>query len=148
MNMIGRFERVMERWTSSVWSSVRKPGTKPMDVVVRLHRECDDNALIMARGRTVIPNCFSIELPADSHQRLASHREKLGPELAAEIRRYAAERSYSFAGPVTVGVAAHPDGGRARYRVRSRLVPCHLPTHSDAPTMALPQVAMSPRKGG
>ncbi|MFC6063705.1 FhaA domain-containing protein [Streptomyces ochraceiscleroticus] len=145
--MIGRFERAMDRWTSAVWASVRKPGKKPMDVVVRLRRECDDNALIMGRGRTVVPNCFSIELPADSHRRLAGHRERLGPELAAEIRRYAAERSDSFAGPVTVGVAAHPDGGRTRYRVHSRLVPCHPPTHMDAPTMALPQVTVPPRKG-
>ncbi|MFH9426589.1 DUF3662 domain-containing protein [Streptomyces sp. NPDC017529] len=141
MNIIGRFERAMERWTATVWTTVRKPAKKPLDVVVRLRRECDDHALIVGRGRTVVPNCFVVELPAASHRRLAGHREQLGPELAAEVRRYAAEQSYSFAGPVTVGLRAHPDGGRTRYRVRSRLVPCQAPALADDLTKALPVVA-------
>ncbi|MFD7663576.1 DUF3662 domain-containing protein [Streptomyces sp. NPDC059788] len=147
MNMIGRFEQAVERWTAAAWDSVRKSQDRPMDVVARLHRECDANALIMGQGRTVVPNRFTVELPADSHRQLAGHQDQLGPELAAEVRRYAAERSYTFAGPVTVALTARPDAGHARYQVRSRLVPGRAPALTDDLTKALPVVG-APRAHG
>ncbi|MGW8375442.1 DUF3662 domain-containing protein [Streptomyces sp. ODS28] len=142
MRTLTGIERAMERWTSTLWTAVRSPRPKPMEVVAVLRRECDDNALIMERGRTLVPNHFTIELPADSHRQLAAHHGRLGAELAAQVRRHAAEQRYRFAGPVTVDL--HPGEGRRRYRVHSRLAPHQAPTASADLTKALPVIEAPP----
>jgi hypothetical protein len=138
MRWIANFERTMERWTGTALSLVRKPKEKPAEVVAVLRQECDDNALIVGRGRTLVPNHFTIELPRDSHRQLDAHSGQLTPHLAAQIRRYAAEQRYSFAGPVTIRLRAHPENDRVRYRVHSHIAPHHAPAPSDDLTKALP----------
>ena len=140
MRMIANFEHALERWTSAVWCSVRKPRHKPAEVVAVLRRECDDNALIVARGRTLVPNHFTIELPHDSHRQLAEHSRELLPDLTAQIRRHAAEKRYSFAGPVEIRLDTRPECERTRYRVHSRIAPHCAPAHTDDFTKALPVV--------
>lgn len=141
MRLIDKFERKLEHWASATWSSVRKPPHEPLEVVGMLRRECDENALILGRGRTLVPNHFTIELPDESHRQLIAHSAALEPELTAQIRRYAAERRYHFTGPVAVRLHPHPDGVRARYRVRSRIAPdrAAVPRNSETQAMPLPE---------
>ncbi|MDJ1137351.1 DUF3662 domain-containing protein [Streptomyces iconiensis] len=119
--MIEGFERAMERWAANVWTFVRGPRHKPMEVVAVLRKECDDNAMIVGHGRTLVPNLFTIELPHETHRRLDVHSAELAPQLAAQVRRHAAERRYTFAGPVTVRLHPAGDPGGSRYRVRSHV---------------------------
>ncbi|MFG3253192.1 DUF3662 domain-containing protein [Streptomyces sp. NPDC048172] len=123
MRTITRVESTMERWAATVWSAVRRPRNRPIEVVSVLRRECDLNALILGRGRVLVPNHFTIELPYASHRRLAEHGPALGPELAAQVRGYAAEQRYSFTGPVSVQLSPLPGDSEARYRVSSRIAP-------------------------
>ncbi len=67
-----------------------------------LRRECEAKAVIVGRGRTVVPNAFELELPSESYARLAGQAGPVGERLASEVRRHAAERRFSFAGPVAV----------------------------------------------
>ena len=125
MGRIGDFERALERWISAAWARIRRPRRKPVEVVTVLYKECDENAMILGPGRILVPNHFTIELPYDAHQRLAAHSRELTPQLAALIRSYAAERRYTFAGPVRVRLEAprraeHPID---RYRVHSHVAP-------------------------
>lgn len=138
MRLIDKFERKLERWAAATWSSVRKPPHEPLEVVEMLRRECDENALILGRGRTLVPNHFTIELPHESHRQLAAHSDTLEPELTAQIRRYAAERRYHFTGPVAVCLHPHPEGVRSRYRVHSRIAPDRAPAPHNSETQALP----------
>ncbi|MGW7519800.1 DUF3662 domain-containing protein [Streptomyces sp. NPDC054796] len=143
MGRITNIERAMERWTSTAWSVVRRPKRqKPMEVVAMLRRECDVNAMILGRGRTLVPNHFTIELPSSSHRRLSTSDDELLPQLAAQVRSYAAEQHYHFAGPVTVALHSHSESGPARYRVRSHLTPARAPAPPvDDSTRALPVVS-------
>ena len=143
MGKITNLERAMERWTATAWSAVRRPKKKqkPMEVVAILRRECDANAMILGRGRTLVPNHFSIDLPRTSHRQLAVHDGQLAPQLTAQIRRYAAEQRYHFAGPVTVDLYAHTECERVRYRVRSHIAPARRPAApADDHTKALPVI--------
>ena len=123
MRAITRLEKTMERWTATAWSTVRRPRQRPIEVVSVLRRECDLNALILGRDRVLVPNHFTIELPWANHRRLAEHGSILGPELAALVRGYAAERHYSFTGPVSVHLSELPRDSGVRYRVHSRIAP-------------------------
>ena len=48
----------------------------------RVQREMDDRAAIVAKGRTLVPNDFVVELAESDHERLEVYAESLGVELA------------------------------------------------------------------
>ncbi|MGW7517953.1 DUF3662 domain-containing protein [Streptomyces sp. NPDC054796] len=141
--MIASIERAMERWTATLWAAVRREKEKPIEVVAGLLRACDENAVIVGRGRTVVPNHFTIELPRESYRELDGHAEVLAERLATRIRQYAAERHYTFAGPVRVRLRGYGGAGSGfRYRIRSHIDPTRPPARTDDLTRALPAVTV------
>lgn len=123
MNPLRSIERVMEQWTSALWSRFPPRRRAPAELVGTLHRHCDDNALILDRQRTVVPNAFVTELLPDIHRKLAVGAELVAPHLENQIRRHAAERGYTFAGPVAVHLRPAPAGIGVRFRVHGRIAP-------------------------
>lgn len=114
----------MERFSGSLWRLFARGQREPVEVLEGLRRECDAKAVIVGRDRTVVPNAFELELPADSYARLAGEAGAVGARLASEVRRHAAERHFSFAGPVTVRLRPPDDDLEPhRYRIHSRITP-------------------------
>lgn len=123
MKFLSGLERTMERWVNALWTVLIPRDGKQAEVVGILRRECDERALILDRRRTLVPNTFVIELPTESHLRLAVGRAEVAGHLAAQVRRHAAEQGYTFAGPVVVHLAQTGDPDVGRFRVRSRIAP-------------------------
>ncbi|WEO93041.1 FhaA domain-containing protein [Streptomyces sp. FXJ1.172] len=123
MNPFGIVERAMEQWTSALWDRLPRRPKDPVELIGTLHRHCDENALILDRRRILVPNAFVIELLPDIHRRLTADAEQVAPHLATQIRRHAAERGYTFAGPVAVQFRPAPADSSARFRVHSRIAP-------------------------
>lgn len=123
MRLINRIEDTMERWTTTVWTTLVPPQQKSGEVVAILRRQCDDSALILGRERVLVPNAFVIELPPESHRQLTTTSAELGRYLAAQVHRHAAEQGYTFAGPVAVSL--RPAGGDAvgRFQIHGRIDP-------------------------
>ena len=69
---------------------------QPVEVASAVQREMDDRAAIVAKGRTLVPNDFVVELAENDHERLDVYAESLGVELANLARDYAKEQGYSF----------------------------------------------------
>ncbi|MGI5351349.1 FhaA domain-containing protein [Streptomyces sp. CA-250714] len=117
-------EARMERLSGSLWRLFPRPAGEPVEVLEALRRECDAKAVIVGRDRTVVPNAFELELPAESYARLADEAGAVGERLASEVRRHAAERHFSFAGPVAVRLRPPRDGNELhRYRLHSSITP-------------------------
>ncbi|MFE7645873.1 FhaA domain-containing protein [Streptomyces phaeoluteigriseus] len=116
----------MEGWVDALGEALIPRAGKRAEVVRILHCECDDGALILDRRRTLVPNTFVIELPPESHLRLAPGSAEVVGHLAAQVRRHAAEQGYTFAGPVAVHLARTDDADVGRFRVRSRIVPSEV----------------------
>ncbi|GAA2069489.1 hypothetical protein GCM10009801_19240 [Streptomyces albiaxialis] len=123
---------VRERSTAWVRAAARRPRHAHIAVVTVLRHECDRRALIVSRDRVLVPNDFTIELPDANHERLAEYGPVPSPELAAQVRGYAVERRYSFAGPVSVLLSALPVGEGERFRVHSRVRPVDLSVAREA----------------
>lgn len=123
MRLINRIEDTMERWTTTVWTTLVPPQQKRGEVVAILRRQCDDSALILGRERVLVPNAFVIELPPESHRQLTTTSAELGRYLAAQVHRHAAEQGYTFAGPVAVSL--RPAGGDTvgRFQIHGRIDP-------------------------
>src|ERR1035437_8331296 len=82
---------------------------QPVEVASAVQREMDDRAAIVAKGRTLVPNDFVVELAESDHERLDVYAESLGVELANLARDYAKEQGYSFVGPVRMRFEGIPD---------------------------------------
>ncbi|MGW7080013.1 DUF3662 domain-containing protein [Streptomyces sp. NPDC054866] len=136
MELLNTVERTMERWTSAMWALLLPSPRQHAEVVAILHRECDDNALILDRQRVLVPNAFVIELPSESHSQLTAHTDEVSRQLVSHVCRHAAEHGYTFAGPVAVALQPSGNESVGRFQIRSRIAPtdpqCPKPRSGDA----------------
>jgi pSer/pThr/pTyr-binding forkhead associated (FHA) protein len=95
---------------------------QPVEVASAVQREMDDRAAIVAKGRTLVPNDFVVELAESDHDRLDVYAESLGVELANLARDYAKEQGYSFVGPVRMRFEGVPDMTTGTFRIRSGVI--------------------------
>jgi hypothetical protein len=112
---------------NGTFAKVFKSEVQPVEIAGALQRECDNNATIWNRERTVVPNDFIVELSPHDHERLSPYAGQLGQELAGMVLEYAEAQRYSFLGPLQVNLERADDLDTGLYRVRSRTLA------SDAP---------------
>ena len=102
MGVLQRFERRIEEMVNRPFARAFKAEVQPVEIASALQRETDDRAAIVARGRTMVPNAFTVVLGPHDHERLSTYAEALGSELASMVSEHAEEQHYAFLGPVTV----------------------------------------------
>lgn len=122
MGVLQRFERRIEEMVNRPFARAFKAEVQPVELASALQRECDDRAAIVSRGRTMVPNAFTIVLGEHDHDRLSVYSDALSSELAEMVRDHAQDQGYTFLGPVSVGFETDPDLGTGRFRVRSAAV--------------------------
>ncbi|MFF8957748.1 FhaA domain-containing protein [Streptomyces sp. NPDC014894] len=120
MGVLKRFEQRLEGLVNGTFAKVFKSEVQPVEIAGALQRECDNNATIWNRERTVVPNDFIVELSAPDFERLSPYSGQLGDELAGLVREYAKQQRYTFMGPIKVHLEKADDLDTGLYRVRSR----------------------------
>ncbi|MGW8377734.1 DUF3662 and FHA domain-containing protein [Streptomyces sp. ODS28] len=120
MGVLKRFEQRLEGLVNGTFAKVFKSEVQPVEIAGALQRECDNNATIWNRERTVVPNDFIVELSAPDYERLSPYSGQLGDELAGMVREYAKQQRYTFMGPIKVHLEKAEDLDTGLYRVRSR----------------------------
>lgn len=102
MGLLDKFEKGVERAVNGVFARTFKSKVQPVEIASALRRELDDRAAVLGRGRTLVPNHFTVTLSGDDHDRLAEWEDALCDELAASAMEHADKQRYAFVGPVTV----------------------------------------------
>ncbi|GAA3488451.1 MULTISPECIES: DUF3662 and FHA domain-containing protein [Streptomyces] len=120
MGVLKRFEQKLEGMVNGTFAKVFKSEVQPVEIAGALQRECDNNATIWNRDRTVVPNDFIVELSAPDYERLSPYSGQLGDELSGLVRDYAKQQRYTFMGPIKVHLEKADDLDTGLYRVRSR----------------------------
>lgn len=120
MGVLKRFEQRLEGLVNGTFAKVFKSEVQPVEIAGALQRECDNNATIWNRDRTVVPNDFVVELSGADFERLSPYATQLGEELAGMVGDYAKQQRYTFMGPVKVHLDKAEDLDTGLYRVRSR----------------------------
>ncbi len=105
MGVFDRFERRLEGLVNKPFAKAFHDEVQPVEIAAALQRECDDKSAIVGRGRTMVPNRFTVELSDHDHERLSMWFEPLAAELAAMVREHAESQHYTFVGPVEVEFA-------------------------------------------
>lgn len=122
MGVFDRFERRLEGLVNKPFAKAFHDEVQPVEVAAALQRECDDKAAIVGRGRTMVPNRFTVELSDHDHDRLSMWFEPLAAELAAMVREHAEAQHYTFVGPVQVEFAHSSDLDTGLFRVAGEAV--------------------------
>ncbi|MBC3983031.1 DUF3662 domain-containing protein [Streptomyces sp. AC536] len=120
MGVLKRFEQRLEGLVNGTFAKVFKSEVQPVEIAGALQRECDNNATIWNRDRTVVPNDFIVELSAPDFERLSPYSGQLGDELSGMVRDYAQQQRYTFMGTIKVHLEKADDLDTGLYRVRSR----------------------------
>src|SRR5256885_9325227 len=122
LGVLQRFERRLEGMVEGAFARAFRSELQPVEVASAVQREMDDRAAIVAKGRTLVPNDFVVELAENDHERLDVYAESLGVELANLARDYAKEQGYSFVGPVRMRFDGVPDMTTGTFRIRSGVI--------------------------
>jgi hypothetical protein len=120
VGVLKRFEQRLEGLVNGTFAKVFKSEVQPVEIAGALQRECDNNATIWNRERTVVPNDFIVELSTSDYERLSPYATQLGEELSGMVRDYAKQQRYTFMGPIKVHLEKADDLDTGLYRVRSR----------------------------
>ncbi|RFU86428.1 DUF2662 domain-containing protein [Streptomyces triticagri] len=143
MGVLKKFEQRLEGLVNGTFAKVFKSEVQPVEIAGALQRECDNNATIWNRERTVVPNDFIVELSTPDFERLSPYSGQLGDELSAMVRDYAKQQRYTFMGPIKVHLEKADDLDTGLYRVRSRTL-----ASSTSQAGAGPGPAPAPPTGG
>ncbi|MFI1969973.1 phosphopeptide-binding protein [Streptomyces cinnamoneus] len=144
MGVLKRFEQRLEGLVNGTFAKVFKSEVQPVEIAGALQRECDNNATIWNRDRTVVPNDFIVELSAPDFERLSPYSGQLGDELSGMVRDYAKQQRYTFMGTIKVHLEKADDLDTGLYRVRSRTL---ASSESQDPHASRQQTG-APRAGG
>ncbi|MEU0809028.1 DUF3662 and FHA domain-containing protein [Streptomyces sp. NPDC005970] len=145
MGVLKRFEQRLEGLVNGTFAKVFKSEVQPVEIAGALQRECDNNASIWNRDRTVVPNDFIVELSAPDYERLSPYSGQLGDELAGMVRDYAKQQRYTFMGTIKVSLQKADDLDTGLYRVRSRTL---ASSESQSPSQGRGPAAPQQRPGG
>ncbi|MGW2834202.1 DUF3662 domain-containing protein, partial [Streptomyces sp. NPDC001286] len=145
MGVLKKFEQRLEGLVNGTFAKVFKSEVQPVEIAGALQRECDNNATIWNRDRTVVPNDFIVELSTPDFERLSPYSGQLGDELAGMVRDYAKQQRYTFMGPIKVHLEKADDLDTGLYRVRSRTLASS--TNQQAPGAPAPAAPAAPAAG-
>lgn len=150
MGVMKRFEQRLEGLVNGTFAKVFKSEVQPVEIAGALQRECDNNATIWNRERTVVPNDFIVELSTPDYERLSPYSGQLGDELSGLVRDYAKQQRYTFMGPIKVHLEKADDLDTGLYRVRSRTLASSSSQQdpSDQPQRSAPGRPAAPQAPG
>jgi hypothetical protein len=138
--MFDRMEKGIERAVNGAFAKAFRSEVQPVEIASALKREIDDRATIVARGRTLVPNTFVVELGPADHGRLGEWEDALGDELRDVVSEHAGQQQYAFVGPITVVFEQAEDLDTGLFRVRS--------STTKGRVQAAPRTQAAPAQGG
>jgi hypothetical protein len=122
VGVLDRFEKGIERAVNGVFARAFRSEVQPVELASALKREADDNASVVGRNRTNVPNDYVIELGPADHRRLGQWEDALGDELSTVLSDHALQQRYAFVGPIRVRFEQAEELDTGVFRVRSRTV--------------------------
>jgi hypothetical protein len=146
--MFDRMEKGIERAVNGAFAKAFRSEVQPVEIASALRREVDDRATIVGRGRTLVPNTFTVELGAGDHERLGQWEEALAVELRDVVNEHAGQQRYAFVGPVTVSFEEADDLDTGVFRVRSTTTRAARTASRPAPDFAAHPDAAPPAPAG
>lgn len=145
MGLLDNFEQRLDQLVNGSFAKAFRDNVEPVELAARIQKEMDTRAAIVSRGRTVVPNVFTIELSPSDLERLDMYADQMRAELADVARQYATDQRYTFLGSVDVRFAEDPDLSTGVFMVRSQAHPDSAGTQRAATPIPAGEVTGHPR---
>lgn len=98
-----------------------RSGLRPVELGRRLVREMDANRSVDVRGRTIVPNHYTVAVSGADAERFAEVADSLERELAEAAREHARDEGYTFMGPVSVHLEADDRQHTGAFQITGRM---------------------------
>lgn len=120
MGLLDSFEKGLERAVNGAFAKTFRSGVQPVEIASALRSELDAKAAVVSRDRILAPNTFTVRLAPVDEERIRALGATLDSELNRLVTQHAAAQGFSFAGPVTIALAADDQLPTGTVRVDSR----------------------------
>nr|WP_284305212.1 DUF3662 and FHA domain-containing protein [Mobilicoccus caccae] len=117
MGLFDRVEQKLERVVNGVFARAFKAEVQPVEIASAMRRAMDDRAAVVAQGRTIVPNAFTVELAPTDYERLNEYEQVLRTELVASVQEHAESQGYTPGGPMYVEFVDSDDLDTGVFRV-------------------------------
>ena len=134
MGLLDKFERGVEKAVKSPFAKAFRSEVQPVEIASAIRRAMDDRATVIAHGRTMVPNVFTIELSPNDFDRLDDFADTIGDDLIAAAQEHAEVQRYTPGGPIEVHLEEATDLATGVFRVN--------PETTRDGSAAKPQVGM------
>lgn len=118
MSLFERMERRLERTVNGVFARAFRAEVQPLELASAVRRAMDDRATLLGRGRTIVPNLFTVELSQTDYERLTEYDQELEDEIVAAAQEHAESQRYQPGGPLQVLFTEDEDLETGVFRVR------------------------------
>lgn len=102
MGVFSRLERKLEHGVGSAFARMFKGKVHPAEIARALQQDADDNATEVAKGRTLVPNRYTVRLGETDYTHLMEWEKQLSRSLADICREHFTNEGYSTYGAVKV----------------------------------------------
>ena len=117
MGLLDKFERGVEKAVKSPFAKAFRSEVQPVEIASAIRRAMDDRATVIAHGRTMVPNVFTIELSPNDFDRLDDFADTIGDDLIAAAQEHAEVQRYTPGGPIEVHLEEATDLATGVFRV-------------------------------
>jgi len=119
VGLLDRFEQRLDRLVNGAFARAFKAEVQPVEIASALQREIDERAAVVSRGRTVVPNVFTVDLSPHDYDRLSVYSGTITEELSTMVREFAEEQRYTFLGGTEVTLSRDESLETGLFRVHS-----------------------------
>lgn len=102
MGLFSRAEQRLERAVNGVFARVFTSEVQPVEIASAIRRAMDERAAVLGKGRTIVPNLFTVELSGSDYEHLTADVDELTDELVASAEEHADTQRYTPGGPIHV----------------------------------------------
>lgn len=118
MGLFDRVERKLDRVINGAFARAFRAEVQPVEIAAAMRRAMDDRAAVVGKGRTIVPNVFTIELDPTDYDRLTQYSDVLSQELIASVEEHADSQRYQPGGGFHVDFVKKDDLDTGVFRVR------------------------------
>ncbi|AKT50833.1 FhaA domain-containing protein [Arsenicicoccus sp. oral taxon 190] len=118
MGLFDNLESKLSSMVNGAFAKAFKSSVQPVEIASAIRTAMDDKAAVVGRGRTIVPNLYTIALSPSDYDQLSAYAEGLTDELVAAAEDHADSQRYQPAGPVRVILSQDPQLETGVFRLR------------------------------
>jgi len=133
MGLFDRVEGKLERAYNGLFARAFRAEVQPVEIASAIRRAMDDRASHGGRGRSLVPNIFTIELSETDHDRLTHLDDDVADQLVVAAEEHVASQHYTPGGPIRINLTSGRDLETGVFRVRPMTAKRADPPRRPAP---------------